>query len=78
MSELQLARDGAPRKRIRPRQKKTKYKAEYVPPDEFAVRAGISRPTVWRMMQRGELRYAKFGRARRIPLSELERLTTSI
>jgi excisionase family DNA binding protein len=89
MSELQLARDGAPRKRIKPRVKNTKQqraaerarrlaKAEYLPPNDFAVRAGISRPTVWRMMQRGELRYARFGRARRIPISELGRLTTTI
>ena len=89
MSELQVARDSAPRKRRKRRAKKTKQqraadrmlrlnKAEYLPPEEFAVTAGISRPTVWRMMQRGELRYAKFGRARRIPRSELERLTTRI
>ena len=45
-------------------------------PDEFARRASISRATVWRLMRDGRLRYARFGRARRIPVSEYERLAT--
>jgi excisionase family DNA binding protein len=48
----------------------------YVPPDRFAVLAGISRATIWRMMRDKRLRYAQFGRVRRIPLAELERLTS--
>jgi excisionase family DNA binding protein len=46
----------------------------YHSPDEFARRASISRATVWRLMRDGRLRYARFGRARRIPVSEYERL----
>ena len=46
----------------------------YDTPDEFARRAGISRATTWRLMKSGHLRYARFGRARRIPISEYERL----
>jgi excisionase family DNA binding protein len=45
-------------------------------PDEFARKASISRATVWRLMRDGRLRYARFGRARRIPVSEYERLAT--
>jgi excisionase family DNA binding protein len=48
----------------------------YVPPDEFAALVGVSRSTVWRAMRDGRLRYARFGRARRVPLSELVRLTS--
>jgi|SRR5436190_12044266 excisionase family DNA binding protein len=48
----------------------------YVPPDRFAVLAGVSRSTVWRAMRAKRLRYAHFGRVRRIPLSELDRLTS--
>jgi excisionase family DNA binding protein len=50
----------------------------FLPPDEFARRVGVSRSTIWRLMQRGEIRFAKFGRVRRIPVSECERLTTSV
>ena len=45
-------------------------------PDDFAKKAGISRATVWRLMRDGTLRYARFGRARRIPVSEYERLAS--
>jgi excisionase family DNA binding protein len=48
----------------------------YHSPDEFARRASISRATVWRLMRAGKLRYARFGRARRIPVSEYERLAS--
>jgi len=48
----------------------------YHSPDEFAERAGIGRATVWRLMKNGRLRYARFGRARRIPVSEYERLAS--
>ena len=48
----------------------------YHSPDEFARRASISRATVWRLMRAGKLRYARFGRARRIPISEYERLAS--
>jgi excisionase family DNA binding protein len=48
----------------------------YHTPDEFAERAGIGRATVWRLMKNGRLRYARFGRARRIPVSEYERLAS--
>jgi excisionase family DNA binding protein len=48
----------------------------YHSPDEFARRASISRATVWRLMRTGKLRYARFGRARRIPVSEYERLAS--
>jgi excisionase family DNA binding protein len=48
----------------------------YHSPDEFARRASISRATVWRLMRDGRLRYARFGRARRIPVSEYERLAS--
>ena len=48
----------------------------YHSPDEFARRASISRATVWRLMREGKLRYARFGRARRIPVSEYERLAS--
>jgi excisionase family DNA binding protein len=48
----------------------------YHTPDEFAERAGIGRATVWRMMRDGRLRYARCGRARRIPVTEYERLAS--
>jgi excisionase family DNA binding protein len=48
----------------------------YHSPDEFAERARIGRATVWRMMKQGRLRYARFGRARRIPVTEYQRLTS--
>jgi excisionase family DNA binding protein len=51
--------------------------AAYLPPEEFAALAGISLATVWRMMKDNKLRFARFGRARRIPVTELERLTTT-
>jgi excisionase family DNA binding protein len=43
-------------------------------PDDFAKNAGISRATVWRLMRDGRLRYARFGRTRRIPRTEYHRL----
>jgi excisionase family DNA binding protein len=43
-------------------------------PDEIAERHGISRSTVWRLMQSGELGYRKsFGRLRRITLEDEKR-----
>jgi excisionase family DNA binding protein len=46
------------------------------PPDKFCERTALSRATVWRMMRDGRLRYVKFGRVRRIPTSEYERLAS--
>jgi excisionase family DNA binding protein len=61
----------------RERQRRAMAQTErlYIPPDEFARRAGVSRSTIWRMMRAGALRYARFGTARRIPVSEYARLT---
>src|SRR5262245_7823969 len=50
----------------------------YHSPEEFAERARIGRATVWRMMKQGRLRYARFGRARRIPVTEYQRLTSDV
>lgn len=47
------------------------------PPDKFCERTALSRATVWRMMRDGRLRYVKFGRVRRIPTSEYERLANA-
>jgi excisionase family DNA binding protein len=47
-------------------------------PDDFAKKAGISRATVWRLMRDGRLRFARFGRTRRIPRSEYQRLTSVV
>lgn len=41
---------------------------------EAARRLALSRSTVYNLMERGDLAYVKIGRARRIPLEELERL----
>jgi excisionase family DNA binding protein len=35
---------------------------------------GLSRATIYQLMEKGELRYAKIGRSRRIPWSALEQL----
>jgi excisionase family DNA binding protein len=43
-------------------------------PDEFGRATGISSPTLYRMMGRGELKFVKIGRLRKIPSSELARL----
>ena len=42
--------------------------------DEFAVRANVSRVTVYRMMTDGELRFIQIRGRRRIPVSEYTRL----
>lgn len=42
--------------------------------NEFVSTTGLSRPTVYRMMMRGKLRFAQIGGTRRIPVSEYRRL----
>ena len=42
--------------------------------DEVSHALGLSRPTIYRMMADGTLRYVRFGTLRRIPASELARL----
>jgi excisionase family DNA binding protein len=43
--------------------------------DEFAEATNISRPTIYRMMQNGQLRFVQLNeRFRRIPASEFTRL----
>lgn len=43
--------------------------------NEFSVATGISRPTLYRMMRSGQLRYVQLGeRFRRIPATEIMRL----
>jgi excisionase family DNA binding protein len=43
--------------------------------NEFSEATGISRPTIYRWMASGRLRYAQFGdRFRRIPATEFARL----
>jgi excisionase family DNA binding protein len=42
--------------------------------NEFVSTTGLSRPTVYRMMMRGKLRFAQIGGTRRIPVSEYHRL----
>ena len=39
-----------------------------------AQRLALSRSMLYNLMERGDLAYVKIGRARRIPLSEVERL----
>lgn len=41
---------------------------------EAAAQLKLSRPSVYRLMKRGELKSVKLGGARRIPQRELERL----
>jgi excisionase family DNA binding protein len=41
---------------------------------EFAQAIGISRPTVYVMIQRGQLRTVMIGRRRLIPATEIERV----
>jgi excisionase family DNA binding protein len=41
---------------------------------EWAQATRQSKPTIYRQMQRGQLRYVQFGRVRRIPVSEQDRL----
>ena len=49
----------------------------YESPDQFALRVGASRSTIWRMMRDGRLRWMRIGtRLRRIPISEHERLAS--
>ena len=42
--------------------------------DEFSHAIRLSKPTLYRMMSDGTLRYVRFGGVRRIPASELTRL----
>jgi excisionase family DNA binding protein len=42
--------------------------------NEWCGITGLSRPTVYRQMQSGALRYVQFGRTRRIPAEEQQRL----
>jgi excisionase family DNA binding protein len=44
----------------------------YLTVHETAKRLGISVPTVYRLIDRGELPSVKIGRARRIPLERLD------
>lgn len=44
---------------------------------EAEVLIGVSRPTLYRMLARGELKTVQVGRQRRIPKDEMTRLTTS-
>ena len=41
---------------------------------EAEVLIGVSRPTLYRMMERGELKTVQVGRQRRIPQAEMHRL----
>jgi excisionase family DNA binding protein len=41
---------------------------------EFSSTTKLSKPTLYRMMQRGQLRFAQIGAIRRIPVSEYQRL----
>lgn len=45
---------------------------DYLTVREFAQRAGISVRTVYRLVERDELRHVKFGRAIRIPVTALD------
>ena len=42
--------------------------------NDFCHVTGLSRATAFRMMRRGELKYAHIGRQRRIPVTEVNRL----
>jgi excisionase family DNA binding protein len=58
------------RRRVRPAVERMSYS-----PLEWATAHGLSRPTVYRMMADGRLRYVQMGeRMRRIPASEETRL----
>jgi excisionase family DNA binding protein len=41
---------------------------------EFISATGLSRPTAYRLMQRGDLHFTQIGGLRRIPVSEFKRL----
>jgi excisionase family DNA binding protein len=41
---------------------------------EWVSATGLSKPSVYRMMQDGRLRFVQFGRTRRIPATEQARL----
>ncbi|MFN6121341.1 MAG: helix-turn-helix domain-containing protein [Actinomycetes bacterium] len=43
---------------------------------EVAQLFGLSKATIYNMMNRGELRYTTIANRRRVPLSEVERLAT--
>jgi excisionase family DNA binding protein len=44
---------------------------------EAAEFLGLSRGTIYNLMERGELKYAKIGRNRRIPWAEVKRLAAA-
>jgi excisionase family DNA binding protein len=41
---------------------------------EFSAATRLSKPTIYRMMQTGKLRFAQIGAMRRIPVTEYARL----
>ena len=45
-----------------------------VPPAEAARLLGLSRPMIYKLICSGQLRTVTIGRARRVPVAELERL----
>ncbi len=50
------------------------YRTANLSPAEFAEAAGLSQTTVHKMIAQGDLRSTKVLRARRIPITELDRL----
>jgi hypothetical protein len=46
--------------------------------NEFSDTTSLSRPTLYRMMQRGELHYTLVNGMRRIPVSEYRRLGLAV
>ncbi len=46
--------------------------------NETAVALGVSRRTVYSMMERGELQWVQVGGRRKVPAGEIERLTGSL
>jgi excisionase family DNA binding protein len=64
-----------PDKRKRGPRKKRSIERVCVSIDEWIAATGFSRPTTYRMMAAGKLRYVSFGsRMRKIPTSEFNRL----
>jgi excisionase family DNA binding protein len=45
-----------------------------VPPAEAARLLNVSRPMIYKLMRTGQLRTVNIGRARRVPVTELNRL----
>lgn len=83
MSFPEIAETAAP-KRKRGRPKGSKNKSGYHHPDpqialtdtvnEFCVKMKCSRVVAYDMMRKGQLKYIKFRKRRRIPHSEYQRL----